>query len=470
MDCPLFEQLFQHDQRAPISMHVPGHKNGNLLSPPYSTYFEQIMRLDQTELPGLDDLHDSSGVILEAERLAARQYGCARTFFLVGGSTLGNLTMILAFFHRGEQVLVQRDVHQSVVHGLEMAGVEAIFIAPEIDRGSGLATGVSEATVAQGFACYPEARGLLLSSPSYYGYVGELEGAMAVAKRNGAHVLVDEAHGAHLHIDSAFPVSALAAGADAVVQSAHKTLPALTMGAFLHLRSKADESRCRYWLQRLQTSSPSYPVLASLDVARAYNASLSGESIAAHLQAFRGKLDESYPGMVVENDDPLKLILRVPDGWNGSEWEAHLHTKGIYPELSDRRHVLLVLPLQHPRYWEGVLLTALIALYEKEQLEDRHEVAFPSYPRIVSHSFREEHRDTELIAINAAEGRKMAEEIIPYPPGIPLWIVGEAIDGSRLQFLQDWLATGRHVQASSHIHEGYLLVQKEVNVSQLPPN
>ncbi|AXF56565.1 aminotransferase class I/II-fold pyridoxal phosphate-dependent enzyme [Salicibibacter kimchii] len=464
-NCPLFERLYSHDQRTPISMHVPGHKNGSLLPAPYAAYFDQMMRLDQTELPGLDDLHAPSGAILEAEQLAANQYGCARTLFLVGGSTVGNLAMILAFFQRGEKVLVQRDVHHSVIHGLELAGVDAVFIAPEVDAESGLATGVSEETVAYGFACYPEANGLVLSSPSYYGYVGGLEGAIAVAKRNGANVLVDEAHGAHLHIDSHFPDSALKAGADVVVQSAHKTLPALTMGAFLHLRSDTDETRCRYWLQRLQTSSPSYPILASLDVARAYNETLIGENIAGKWHAFHQKLDEICPGARVKNNDPLKLILRAPNGWNGWEWENHLHTERIYAELSDRNHVLLVLPLAHPENWERELLSTLVSFYKGKKMKGSYAPASPPYPKVAEHSFadwRGEYKASESVPVQESEGRIIAENVVPYPPGIPLWMAGEVVDRERLQFLQYWLTFGGHVQAMSPIHHGFLLVRKEV--------
>ncbi|QDI91580.1 hypothetical protein EPH95_10680 [Salicibibacter halophilus] len=463
--CPLYERLYSHDQHSPTSMHVPGHKNGSLLPAPYSAYFEKIMRLDQTELPGLDDLHAPSGVILEAERLAASQYDCARTLFLVGGSTVGNLAMILSFFQRGEKVLVQRDVHHSVIHGLELAGVEAVFIAPDMEAESGLPAGMSEETVAYGFECYPEANGLVLSSPSYYGYVGEVEEAIAVAKKNGADVLVDEAHGAHLHIDSGFPVSALKAGADAVVQSAHKTLPALTMGAFLHLRSGADETRCRYWLQRLQTSSPSYPILASLDVARAYNESLIGENIAGKLHGFHQKLDEACPGVRVKNNDPLKMILRAPDGWNGWEWEKHLHKEHVYAELSDRNHVLLVLPLDHPENWEQVLLSTLVSFYKGKTMKDTDMPAYPPYPKVVEHSFadwRGQQEASEAIPIQESEGSIIAEDIVPYPPGIPLWMAGEVVDRARLQFLQQWLSSGGSVQAASHIHDGFLLVRKEV--------
>ncbi|WP_246407626.1 aminotransferase class I/II-fold pyridoxal phosphate-dependent enzyme [Geomicrobium halophilum] len=467
--CPLIEKLEAHNEQNPVSMHVPGHKNGRLLSPPYSTYFEQVMQLDQTELKGLDDLHAPMGAILEAEHLAAEQYGCGRTFFLVGGSTLGNLTMILAFFERGDRVLVQRDVHHSVIHGLELAGVEAVFISPDYDKYSGLTIGVSKASVAYGFESYPDIQGVLLSSPSYYGNVGDLKGAIDEAKSHEAYVFVDEAHGAHLHIDAEFPISALAAGADAVVQSAHKTLPALTMGAFLHLRSTEHEARCRYWLHRLQTSSPSYPILASLDVARAFSASMCGKKIASQLDAFQKSVDEACPAARVKNDDPLKLILRAPAGWNGWEWEDRLNKEQIYVELSDRRHVLLVLPLESPDLWKHTILPVLTSLYEGEHMETTFdEMVFPPFPSVERYSFSKklENQDVETVSVKNAEGRRIAEEIIPYPPGIPLWMEGEMIDQPRLQFLCNWLASGGRIQAASRIYEGRLLVRKEVGENE----
>jgi arginine decarboxylase len=278
---PLYERLIEYAQSGNRSYHVPGHKNGAAYHLPLSSiqpttkplsmdYMRELLRLDVTEIEGTDDLHHPEGVIQEGQELAARCFGAEETYWLVGGSTSGNLALLLSVCQQpGDLIIVQRNVHKSVIHGLMLAGAKAVFLTPEIDELSGLAVVPSTETVRQALQRYPQARAVLLTSPNYYGMGRDLSAIAHHCHEQGIPLLVDEAHGAHYGHHPRFPQSALASGADGVVQSTHKMLSAMTMGAMLHVQGELlDRELVRQRLAMIQSSSPSYPIMASLDLSR----------------------------------------------------------------------------------------------------------------------------------------------------------------------------------------------------------
>ncbi|MEC0200985.1 aminotransferase class I/II-fold pyridoxal phosphate-dependent enzyme, partial [Paenibacillus taichungensis] len=236
---------------------------------PVSAFLE-MMRLDVTEISGTDDLHHPEGVILEAQQLAADCFGAEESFFLVGGSTSGNLSLLLTVCNEPNSlVLVQRNVHKSIIHGLMLAGARAVFLEPWVDPTSGLAVMPSLETVQAAVQAHSEAKGVLVTLPNYYGMGTDLKPIAEVCHEAGMPLLVDEAHGAHYGQHPDLPASALSCGADGVVQSTHKMLSAFTMGAMLHVQgTRLNRSLLRQRLAMVQSSSPSYPVMASLDLAR----------------------------------------------------------------------------------------------------------------------------------------------------------------------------------------------------------
>ncbi|BCG56588.1 hypothetical protein PUR_00130 [Paenibacillus sp. URB8-2] len=235
---PLYEMLECYKAEGKISFHVPGHKNGQAYRMDQSAGFlDEVMTADITEISGSDDLHDPGGVILEAQRLAADCFGAEESFFLVGGSTAGNLALILTVCAEpGAVLLVQRNVHKSVIHGLMLAGARAVFLDPLLDESSGLAVAPAEETVRKALAAWPEAAGLLVTMPNYYGMGTDLAPLARACHDSGVPLLVDEAHGAHYGQHPELPAGALSCGADGVVQSTHKMLAAMTMGAMLHVQ------------------------------------------------------------------------------------------------------------------------------------------------------------------------------------------------------------------------------------------
>ena len=490
-----------------------GQSQSNIV--PTSAFLE-MMRMDVTEISGTDDLHHPEGVILEAQQLAAECYGAEESFFLVGGSTAGNLSLLLTVCDEPESiVLVQRNVHKSVIHGLMLAGAKAVFLEPWVDPASGLAVMPSVQTVRAAVQAYPEAKGLLVTLPNYYGMGADLSPIARICHEAGMPLLVDEAHGAHYGQHPELPASALSCGADGVVQSTHKMLSAFTMGAMLHVQgTRINRSLLRQRLAMVQSSSPSYPVMASLDLARRLlhvqgaqtftaglaavhtfkrglaelprfqllqPAALQQQELSAevepadqtahasaaqqeqmHGQASAAELGHAAAGYTAQ--DPFKAVIYDGLGiLSGYGLQQQLEARGCIPEMSDERYVVLLFSLGSTEEDAQHVLQALqdISLAStaenaslssessgEHMREEKHYIStWNNFQEKVSHSepipftlqpIREEH--IIEVTINECAGRRSAEMVIPYPPGIPLVYPGERISPTilaRIQLLRD---------------------------------
>ncbi|MER2116392.1 MAG: aminotransferase class I/II-fold pyridoxal phosphate-dependent enzyme, partial [Solibacillus isronensis] len=346
-DRPIVQALKKFVADDPQSFHVPGHKNGLLSNLPNE--IKQALKYDVTELTGLDDFHHPEEAIQQAEQLLASTYGASRSFFLVNGSTVGNLAMIYATCEKGDTVLVQRNAHKSIFHALELVGVNPVYVSPKWDIKSQTAGCIDLKTLEQAVASYPDAKAAIFTYPTYYGVTAnDLAEQIELCHAYQIPVLVDEAHGAHLTVSEELPSSALELGADIVVQSAHKTLPAMTMASFLHMKSSlVSEQKVNRYLRMLQSSSPSYLLLASLDDARSYVTNYTETDYAYFIekrQQFIESLTMATDLQVVEMSDSLKLLVRAP-GYTGFQLKEALEKFHVYVELADAKQVLLILPL-----------------------------------------------------------------------------------------------------------------------------
>lgn len=461
---PLLDQLLLHSAKKPISFHVPGHKYGEVFPGEARNYFQPLLKLDATELEGLDDLHSPEGVILEAESLLAELYQVKKSFFLVGGSTSGNLAMIMAALNENDVVLVQRNSHKSVMNGIRLAKAKPVFLSPEFDRHSQVAGGVSLETVREAIRSYPDAKALIVTYPNYYGMVYNLKNMIDLAHRHHIPVLVDEAHGVHFIAGEPFPPSAVALGADVVVQSAHKTLPAMTMGAYLHYNSEhLSLARLSGYLQMLQSSSPSYPIMASLDASRSYLGTFNHEDRQALMEGIRsfreevGSIDR-LEVLPLVNGDPLKMIIRSPL-CRGFELQEALEQEGIYAEMADPLNVLFVLPLLKAGM-KGPYIEAVRKLRKVARHIDGTEPS--SLPATQDHSpllikpaldYREmETMRKSFVPLAQSAGSICAETLIPYPPGVPLLMPGEIITEAALEKLHNLLSQSAKIQGGEQIH------------------
>lgn len=492
---PLYEALLRYKEAKLASFHVPGHKDGQAYrvgSGNPAMELAQVMEIDVTEITGTDDLHHPEGVIKEAQQRAASLFGAEETYFLVGGSTAGNLALILSVCTApGDVLLVQRNVHKSVIHGLMLAQAQAVFLAPQLHGASGLATIPSVETVREALRRYPGAKGLLVTHPNYYGMGTSLAELAELCHAHGVPLLVDEAHGAHYGLHPALPVSALAQVADGVVQSTHKMLAALTMGAMLHVQGRLlDRGLLRQRLAMVQSSSPSYPIMASLDLSRhlleqqghaAFSEGLSAadwlrQAIQSELPRF-GIVQTGASGedAAYTTQDPFKLILYDAAGfWSGYELQAKLEAANCIPEMSDERYVVLALSLGTTREDTERLYHALQSMAGEESftlapvstwniandLGDRvsNPVPFTIQPR--------SQEEIEAVVVENSLGRIAAEMIIPYPPGIPLFYPGETISEKALRRLQGLRQSGAKCQGAADSQLNTILVYKHLHKEQ----
>lgn len=472
---PLFSALRRHWEGSPLSGHVPGHKFGAVFPVEASGYFDDILKLDVTEITGLDDLHDPEGIIEEAQKLASDLYGAKETFFLVNGSTVGNLAMIMGTCTRGGKVLVQRNCHKSILNGLELAGAEPVFLSCEVDENLGVAVSIKPAQLKEALETVEGIEAVILTNPNYYGVAMELSELVDTIHAYDVPVLVDEAHGAHFVLGEPFPKMALACGADVVVQSAHKTLPAMTMASFLHVQGdRVKRESIAHYLKMLQSSSPSYPLMASLDLARYFLASMQKQEITELSDDIRDIHEELERMEGVEavvprcglQVDPLKLTLRSTGGLSGFALQELLEKQGLFVELADPQNVLIVLPLAvHDIKHDMIERIRQALLGHTEDKGEKGRLVIPPFPVEISRlaiPFCEQH-DYQVLKcrLEDAVGEVAAKPVIPYPPGIPLLFKGERITRSTVEYIEVLEQLGARFQGSEWLKSNYMFIYKK---------
>ena len=257
----LQHQLLDYAASGPYPLHMPGHKRRMAPAPGLPQGW------DLTEVEGVDDLHAATGILADAMERTAELHHAARTWYLVGGSTCGLLAGIRALAPAGSKVICARNCHKAVYHAIELGGLRPRWLMPPLVEGWGICGSISPGQVAAALADTPDAACVILTSPTYEGVISDIAAIARLCHARHIPLLVDEAHGAHLGLFPGWPDSAVTLGADLVVQSAHKTLPSLTQTAYLHLGrdSLADPDEVERQLGVFETSSPSYPLMASLD-------------------------------------------------------------------------------------------------------------------------------------------------------------------------------------------------------------
>lgn len=461
---PLYEALIEFKERGPLSFHVPGHKSGLNFPQEAVEGFKDILSIDVTELSGLDDLHSPFECIDEAQQLLADVYGVEKSYFLINGSTVGNLAMILSCCGEHDIVLVQRNCHKSIINGLKLAGANPIFLDPWIDEAYNVPVGIHNEVIKEAIEKYPNAKALILTHPNYYGMGVDLEASIGYAHAYKIPVLVDEAHGAHFCLGGAFPKSALAYGADIVVHSAHKTLPAMTMGSYLHINSNlVKEEKVSTYLSMLQSSSPSYPIMTSLDIARFIIARIKEEGhdeIVEFLREFKEELS-SIPQIAILQyplQDELKVTVQTRCQLSGYELQSVFEKVGIYTEMADPYNVLFILPLQANKEYMKAIEMIRVALQHYEVKDKRESIRYTYKGEIspLPYTYKQlEGYETKVVSVEEAVGMIAAEMIIPYPPGIPLIMYGERITSEHKEQIMYLEKAGARFQGSTKYMKVY---------------
>lgn len=428
---------------------------------------------DITQVLGMDDIHRPTSVCGRAQKLAAEAYGADATYFLVNGSTSGNQAMLLAALYPGDPVLVPRNAHCSLLSALTLSGAAPIFYEPAFDEEMGVYHGPEPDL----FDRYPQVRALCLTTPTYYGVGAPVHELVEAAHRRGVTVLADEAWGPHLAFHPDLPPSALAAGADLVVQSTHKLLPGLTQAAVLHRKGfRVDPVRLEQVLRMLSTTSPSCLVVASIDTARRAMALGGRERLQAALdlaREARARID-ALPGLRcfgtelrgrpgVGGLDETRLVVTAGErGRTGHDVERHLRDRhGIAPEIAERHRIVFVVSPGHTRAHVERLVAALEDLPWGE-----HPLAPTPWHRLPPPRTRLTPRQafeapTEAVPLSRARGRVCAETISLYPPGIALVVPGEEITGELVERLLFEVREGGSLQGAHEARLNFIRVVRE---------
>ncbi|HET9690530.1 MAG TPA: aminotransferase class I/II-fold pyridoxal phosphate-dependent enzyme [Acidimicrobiales bacterium] len=467
-DAPLARELRRARAAGTRPFHMPGHKGG-AGAPALGVELLGVAAYvaDVSEVGGdFDYLHGPSGAMADAQAAAAALFGARRTWFLVNGATVGNLAALVALTAEGDEVLVARGSHRSVLGGLVLSGATPVYLPPALDAGLDGYFGVDVAGLRAALAEHPAVTAVHVTSPDYYGFVAGIADIAAACHRAGVPLVVDEAHGTHLGLDPGLPPSALAGGADLVVHSPHKTLGSLTQSAMLHAQGPlVDCERVADALALLQSSSPSSLLTVSLDVARAAVAGDGAARVTAAVDLARAArarvgavagltlVDPSSPAGAVRAADPTKLVVDVTgldlDGFAAADW-LRRHG-GVVAELADLRRVVCSITVADDAASVGALVDALAALAASawpaagggsaaggRARSGRGSVAgaWVAAPPDVVVTPREASRLPRVtVPVDQAAGRLAGEAVIPYPPGIPLVAPGERLDAGTLAAL-----------------------------------
>jgi lysine decarboxylase len=442
-DAPLLDAWLRSSEQAAAGlltpMSVPGHKQRQDLT-------GAVVAGDSPLYGGLDTIKHADVMLAGAEARAARLWGADWCRFSVAGSTHGNQALALALGRPGQEVIVTRNLHRSMLLGLVLAGLKPVWVLPDRDPATGLPVAVAVGTVRDALARHPGACGVFLSDPSYVGTTGDLAGHAEVAHAAGVPLVVDAAWAAHLGFHPDLPPHAIAAGADAMVTSAHKALPSYTQGALVLARTGLlDRARLDRAFDATHTTSPAGAIMASIDAARALLAR-DGKELCARLLATvataRARLS-AVPGLGVlagPGVEPTKLVvLLAGSGAHGNVVETDLIAAGMPVELADRDTIAAIVTLADDAGTMVRFCDALEASVERHRGAPRPVRSSPAWTVTPQQALAPREAffaANETVAAGSAAGRISAELVAPYPPGIPVLAPGEIITADALAALR----------------------------------
>ena len=430
---PLYEGLLEHNRKNRISFHTPGHKDGRFF------HDCDLLKMDVTELPDTDALYEASGIILQAEQAAAALFGAARTLFSAGGCTLCIQAMLRLLCPKGGRVLFGRNLHRSAVHAMALLGIDPVWGLPRPDAGTGLPGRIAAEEIKHAVEENPDLQGVYLTTPDYYGCLTDLRELGGYLKGKGIPLVLDCAHGSHLPFIDKYYYLEIREAAAMVACSAHKTLPVLTGGAYLHIFDEAYVSGAKQAMALFGSTSPAYPVMASLDRARAW---LEWEetrplwsALEERVRTIKNGLLEKGFDLPVGRTDPVRLTFSGEKlGYTGKELAEHLRAQGIEPEFSDGGWVVLIPTLMNR---EGDFLRleqALGAIYPKTPLK------LPDYrpflPKKVLSPREALLSEQVRVPLEEAAGRIAADSHCPCPPGVPVVMPGERLEEKSIEILR----------------------------------
>ena len=425
MPTPLVDALRSYASREPFRFHMPGHKGRSL---PLAE-LKWLAPIDVTELNGTGNLYEPGEPFDAAQALWAARFGFERCQFLSGGSTQGVHTGLALCCAPGDKILLDRGSHRSAFHALALLDLRPVWLERPWLSGENLTGPISPGDVEQALDRDPEIGTVCITSPTYAGVLSNVAAISRIAHAHGARLFVDGAHGAHLPFLGLEPFW----GADCAVVSAHKTLPAMGQSALLFANGFAPD-RVRELASVFGTSSPSYPMMASLDAARDWIEQWGAqkyERAAVRVAELRRQFPSLRPGHGLPLD-PTRLVLKARDG---HALARTLEDRGVVPEMADRGHVILICTCQDDEFAFRVLTGKLEEL--RDRLGDCPPLPPPPLPSAALTPRQALFASRETVPLTQSAGRIAAGHIAPYPPGVPVVAPGERIEKKHLAYLTE---------------------------------
>ena len=453
----LFDRLTSYSESDYYPYHMPGHKRNQVGHLP-----ESWTSTDITEIEGFDNLHQATGILKELQEKAACAYGAEESFYLVNGSTCGILSAISATVPFGGELLVVRNCHKSVYHGAYLRRARLHYIYPKQISGYDICEAVTVEQVMEALEKYLRVAAVLIVSPTYEGRIADIEAIVKVVHGKGLPLIVDEAHGAHLGFTTEIAVNSARLGADLVINSVHKTLPALTQTALLHVNGRlVDRDRLRRFLHIYQTSSPSYVLMSSIEEAveiakqaslfegfvESWNTLLTQLLQLKHLRILSDILEDCEKG----RQDVGKLVVSV----KGTElsgqrlYDILLKEYHLQPEMVCESYVLCMFTIGDGKEAYDRLVKALLEIDRKLATVSYKELYVLPYLEAVKPFFEAWDEEKEGISLEQAQGRIAGEFLNLYPPGTPIAVPGERLTEEAIAMLKKYLAEGLEVQGIS---------------------
>lgn len=437
---PLLTGLLNYNAEDNYLFCMPGNKGGKgfLRDEIGKKFYQYLSTLDITEVGDLDNLHNPEGIIKESEELLSKLYKSYKSYFLVNGSTSGNLAAIFTLLNEGEKVIVERNCHRSILNGIILRRVKPIYIKNKYHEKLSTPLSLDKEDFLRKLKENKDAKAIILTYPNYYGVCCELEEIVTEAHKLGIKVIVDSAHGAHFGINKKLPKSAVELGADIVICSAHKTLPALTQGSYLHADKDIDIEKLKFYISAFTTTSPSYLIMASLDYSRYYLERYGEEDyerLIDRCKKYGYLINENTPFHVLTQEDlkeevldTSRIVITLPEGYSGHKLLSYLKYNKTQCEMSDDSSVVLILSIFNEED-ELKKLYNLLKECDIEVLKDKtNSFVFNSIGEMILSPYEVSEKRKQSISYKESLNKICGKAIVPYPPGVPILMPGEKID------------------------------------------
>ncbi|MBR4084995.1 MAG: aminotransferase class V-fold PLP-dependent enzyme [Lachnospiraceae bacterium] len=453
----LLDRLTEYSQSDFYPYHMPGHKRNTAGDLPVDWTSRDI-----TEIEGFDNLHDADTVLKELQEKAARAYGAEESFYLVNGSTCGILSAISVAVPFGGELLIARNCHKSIYHAAYLRQLKLHYIYPEISKDYDICEAVTPMQVQDALEAHPGVSAVLIVSPTYEGRIANVKAIAKIVHEKGIPLIVDEAHGAHLGFTSGFAINSARMGVDLVINSVHKTLPAMTQTALLHVNGElVDRQTLKRFLRIYQTSSPSYVLMSSIEeaveMAMEDNAfsdmEVRWEKLLTDLSGLRNL--KILPNCMEEcrnkQQDIGKLIISTKETeLSGPQlYDMLLSEYHLQPEMVCESYVLCMFTIGDTEEGYDRLTKALLAIDAKLQGGQKHSVSKMPIPEIEVPLYVAWEQEQGEVPLTEAEGRPAGEFINLYPPGTPILVPGERFTKETITYLEVCMAEGLQVQGLS---------------------